>query len=149
MYETLMKRDRDPEGDDNLSVYEMLMKSRRREDDSSRFHIELRWQLVGEDGKATTIPPNGVFTVPASVLKLTPYEALVVNPPGKYVMVHAISLERTHRGIDLGSGVYIFFSDETLSELRKVVPGLPAPDPRLKDPSRALIYPNGYRLQNE
>jgi hypothetical protein len=64
-------------------------------------------------------------------------------------MVHAISLERTHRGIDLGSGVYIFFSNETLSELRKVVPDLPAPDSRLIDPSIAEIYPNGYRLQNE
>ena len=127
-----MKRGRDSEG----------------EDDDSSFKIEIEWELVGNEYKAVTIPPNDVFSVPADILDLNPYNRLVVHVPGKYLIVHAKFLEASHPSVTLGSSVYIFFSNETLSKLRAVVPGLPDPDPRLKVPKGNHNYPNGYKLES-
>ena len=136
-------------------VYKTEMKRGRGSDGGSDdvaplgyIEIKLEWELVGKDGDAKTIPDNEVFTVPAAVLRLNPYEANVVHVENEYLMVHSRALERSHPNVNLGSNVYVFFSDDFLKMLREAIPGLPDPDTRLKDPSRNYGYPNGYLLQN-
>ena len=136
VYGTEMKRGRDSANDADDT------------DEPDSLQIKLEWELVGKDGNAVTIPSNDVFTVPAAVLRLNPYEANVVHVDKKYLMVHARALERSHPDMNLGSSVYVFFSDAFLARLRDAIPGLPDADPRLKDPSRNYGYPNGYLLHN-
>ena len=117
-------------------------------DAPTSFTIRLEWQLVGKEGKATTIPQNSVFCVPAEILRVSPYDHNVYTMGDKWLMLHSHLIKRGHPTVDLGNKAYIFFSQHCYDSLKIAIPDLVAPDPRLVDPSQSYGFPHGYALQN-